>query len=167
MKTTTTPKSNLITIFDRPEQIDALINSKLENMPSKNGKAGSKVSAWKEEELELRDAVILQYIAEQGLSKERTAQQIFNRWNITISTARRYVAEAIKRFSQSFVEENAEEQRRLWLERCEQILQSAIDTGDKQSALKALDLMGKSMGIYAEKKELNVEGNVDIKFDFQ
>ena len=162
-KTTNKP----ITVFDRPEMIDALINSKLENMPAKSGKAGSKATAWKPEELDLRDGVILQYITEQGLSKERTAQQIYSRWNISLPTARRYVAEAIKRFSQSFVEDNAEEQRRLWLERCETILQDAIDSRDKQSALRALDLMGKSMGIYQEKKDVTVDGEVDIRFDFE
>ena len=156
-----------ISIFDRPEQIDAVINAKLEQMPSTGGKGNTKTNAWKPEELELRTAVIMQYIAEQGLSRERTAQQITNRWNISMPTARKWVAMAIKDFAKSYADDNAEEQRRMWLERCEQILQDAIDTRDKSSALKALDLIGKSMGIYLEKKDINVEGDVDIKFDFQ
>ena len=156
-----------ISIFDRPEQIDAVINGKLASMPRKNGKANSKANAWTKDEIELRNAVIMQYIAEQGLSKERTAQQLTNRWDITIDTARDYVKRAVTDFANSFTDEDAEEQRRMWLERCEQILQEALDTGDKGNALKALDLIGKSMGIYAEKKDLNVQGDVDIKFDFQ
>ena len=158
---------NKISIFDRPEQIDAVINAKLASMPRKNGKANSKANAWTKDEIELRNAVIMQYIAEQGLSKERTAQQLTNRWDITIDTAREYVKRAVTDFANSFTDEDAEEQRRMWLERCEQILQEALDTGDKGNALKALDLIGKSMGIYAEKKDLNVQGDVDIKFDFQ
>lgn len=156
-----------ISIFDRPEQIDAVINAKLAQMPRKNGKANSKANAWSKEEIELRNAVIMQYICEQGLSKERTAQQLTNRWDITIDTARDYVKRAVNDFANSFTDEDAEEQRRMWLERCEQILQDAIDSRDKASALKALDLIGKSMGIYAEKKDVNVQGDVDIKFDFQ
>ena len=158
---------NKISIFDRPEQIDAVINAKLASMPRKNGKANSKANAWTKDEIELRNAVIMQYIAEQGLSKERTAQQLTNRWDITIDTARDYVKRAVTDFANSFTDEDAEEQRRMWLERCEQILQEALDTGDKGNALKALDLIGKSMGIYTEKKDLNVQGDVDIKFDFQ
>ena len=77
---------NKISIFDRPEQIDAVINAKLASMPRKNGKANSKANAWTKDEIELRNAVIMQYIAEQGLSKERTAQQLTNRWDITIDT---------------------------------------------------------------------------------
>ena len=164
---TTTPKSNLVTIFDRPEQIDAIINAKLELMPRKNGKGNSITNAWKEEEIELRNAVIMQYICEQGLSKERTAQQLTNRWDICIATARAWVRKAIDDFSTSYSEEDQEKNRKMWLERCEQILQDAIDTGDKTNALKALDLMGKSMGIYAEKKDINLDGKTTITFDFQ
>lgn len=158
---------NKISIFDRPEQIDAVINAKLAAMPAKGGKANSKKNAWTPEEIELRNAVIMQYICEQGLSRERTAQQLTNRWDITIDTARDYVKRAVTDFANSFTDEDAEEQRRMWLERCEQILQDAIDTGDKSNALKALDLIGKSMGIYEEKKNVNVEGDIDLKFDFQ
>lgn len=155
-----------VNIFSDPEKIDALINAKLAAMPRKNGKANSKANAWTKEEIELRNAVIMQYICEQGLSKERTAQQLLNRWDISIITAREYVKRAISDFANSFTQEDAEEQRRLWLERVEQILQEAIDSRDKASALKAMDLIGKSMGLYTEKKDVNVQGDVDIKFDF-
>lgn len=155
-----------VSIFDRPEQIDAVINAKLAAMPANGGKANSKKNAWTPEEIELRNAVIMQYICEQGLSKERTAQQLTNRWNIALKTARSYIKQAIDAFANSYTEEDQEKQRQMWLERCEQILQDAIDSRDKQSALKALDLIGKSMGIYAEKKDVNVQGDVDIKFDF-
>ena len=156
-----------ISIFDRPEQIDAVINAKLANMPATGGKANTKANAWKPEEIELRNGVIMQYIAEQGLSRERAAQQITSRWNIALATARKWVARAIEDFAKTYAEEDQEKNRKLWLERCEQILQDAIDTRDKANALKALDLIGKSMGIFTEKKEVQVDGDVDIKFDFQ
>lgn len=156
-----------ISIFDRPEQIDAIINAKLANMPQTGGKANTKSNAWKPEEMELRNAVIMQYIAEQGLSRERAAQQITNRWNITLGTARNWVSRAIDDFAKSYGEEDQEKNRRLWLERCEQVLQDAIDTRDKANALKALDLIGKSMGLFSEKKEVRLDGDANIKFDFQ
>ena len=158
---------NNISIFDRPEQIDAVINAKLANMPQTGGKANSKANAWTKEEMELRNAVIMQYIAEQGLSRERAAQQITNRWNITLGTARNWVARAIDDFTKSYSEEDQEKNRRLWLERCEQVLQDAIDTRDKANALKALDLIGRSMGLFTEKKDIKLDGDIDIKFDFQ
>lgn len=158
---------NQLTVFDKPELIDALINDKLDKMPAKNGKANSIQNKWKPEELELRDAVILQYICDQGLSRERAAQQIFSRWHISLGTARNWIHDAIERFAKAYNDEDGEEQRRTWLARCEQILQDAIDTGDKANALKALDLMGKSMGIYQEKKDINLDGQASITFEFQ
>lgn len=160
------PASN-ITIFDRPEQIDAVINAKLAQMPRKNGKCNSIAGRWTQQEIELRNAVIMQYIAEQGLSKERTAQQLTNRWNITLETARSYVKKAIDDFANSYSEETQEKNRKLWLERVEQVLQDCIDSRDKQSALKAMDMMGKAFGIYTEKKDINLEGNATISFDFE
>ena len=84
-----------------------------------------------------------------------------------MDTARRWVKMAIDDFAAAYSEEDQEKARKMWLERCEQILQDAIDSRDKASALKALDLIGKSMGIYTEKKDVNLQGDVDIKFDFQ
>ena len=156
-----------ISIFDRPEQIDAIINAKLALMPATGGKGNSIKNAWTKEEKELRNAVIMQYICEQGLSRERTAQQLTNRWKLGMDTARRWVKMAIDDFAAAYSEEDKEKARKMWLERCEQILQDAIDSRDKTSALKALDLIGKSMGIYTEKKDVNLQGDVDIKFDFQ
>lgn len=158
---------NNISIFDRPEQIDAVINAKLALMPATGGKGNPQKSAWTKEELELRNAVIMQYICEQGLSKDRTAHQLTARWNIALNTARKWVKTAIDDFASTYAEESQEKNRKLWLERCEQILQDAIDTRDKGNALKALDLIGKSMGLFTEKKEVQVEGDIDIKFDFQ
>lgn len=158
---------NNISIFDRPEQIDAVINAKLANMPQTGGKANTKANAWTKEELELRNAVIMQYICEQGLSKDRTAHQLTARWNIALATARKWVARAIEDFAKTYAEEDQEKNRKLWLERCEQVLQDAIDSRDKANALKALDLIGKSMGIFTEKKEVQLDGDVDIKFDFE
>ena len=156
-----------VTIYSKPDEIDAVINAKLSSFPRKNGKGISIKTAWTNEELELRDSVIMGYITEQGLSKDKTAQQLIARWNISFDTAKRYVSEAIKRFTTSFDEDTVEEQRKIWLERCEQVLQDAIESKDKQNALRALDLIGKSMGIYKEKSDVNLSGSADIKFDFQ
>lgn len=155
-----------VDIFSCPEKIDAIINAKLASLPAKNGKGNSIKCAWTPEELELRDAVVLQYITEQGLSKLKTAQQLMSRWDISLPSAYNYINDALDRFT-AVDEDNAEKQRKIWLERCETILQDAIDTKDKQSALKALDLIGKSMGIYKDKTDINLSGGADIKFDFQ
>lgn len=159
-------EQNNLNIFSKPEAIDAYIKSRIASFPQKGGKANSVKGAWTKEELELRDAVIMEYITKQGLSKIATAQQIADRWGLKMRTANQYVMDAVKRFAQSFTEETVEDQRRVWLERCEQILQDAIDSRDKTNAIKALDLIGKSMGIYQQKQNIDLSGEADIKFDF-
>ena len=155
-----------INIFSNPDDIDALINSRLQQFPRKGGKTSSRNVSWSESELQIIDSVIWDYIAKQGLSREATAQQIYSRWDISLSTARKWITDSIKRIANTYTKEEQEEVRRVWLERCESILQECIETRDKQNALKALDLMGKSLGLYKESKDINVDGDNTIHFEF-
>lgn len=159
-------QKNNINIFSSPEEIDSLINSRLKQFPRKGGRSCSKHVSWSDEEISIIDGVIWDYISKQGLSREQAAQQLYGRWDISMSTARRYITDSIKRMASTYTEEDQEEQRRIWLERCEAILQDAIETKDKQSALRALDLMGKTLGLYKETKDINVDGDNTIHFDF-
>lgn len=159
-------KKEKVNIFSSPEEIDSLINSRLKQFPRKGGRSCSKHVSWSDEELSIIDSVIWDYISTQGLSREATAQQLHSRWDISLSTARKYITDSIKRMASTYTEEDQEEVRRVWLERCESILQSAIESRDKQSALKALDLMGKTLGLYKETKDINVDGDNTIHFEF-
>lgn len=159
-------QKNSINIFSNPEEIDSLINSRLKQFPRKGGKSCSKHVSWSEAEIQIVDSVIWDYMAKQGLSREATAQQIYSRWDISLSTARKWIMDSIKRIANTYTKEEQEEVRRVWLERCESILQDAISTRDTQSALKALDLMAKSLGLYKETKDINVDVDGGISFDF-
>ena len=159
-------EKNSINIFSNPDDIDALINSRLKQFPRKGGKTSSRNISWSDAEISIIDAVIWDYISKQGLSREATAQQLYSRWDISLSTARRYVTDSIKRMANTYTKEEQEEVRRVWLERCESILQDAISTRDTQNALKALDLMAKSLGLYKETKDINVDGDNTIHFEF-
>lgn len=154
-----------VSIFDEPEKIDGIIKARLSEFPRKGGKGTT--SSWTEEEIELIDAVILQYITEQGLSRFKTAQQICDRWGIAISTAKRWVSEAIKRFADSFDDNDKEKLKKMFVERLETILQSAIDDNAKDSALKALDLYGKTFGFFKDNQNINLNAEGNISFDFQ
>lgn len=159
-------QKNSINIFSNPEEIDSLINSRLKQFPRKGGRSCSKHVSWSEAEIQIIDSVIWDYMAKQGLSREATAQQIYSRWDISLSTARKWITDSIKRIANTYSEEEQEEVRRVWLERCESILQECIETRDKQNALKALDLMGKSLGLYKESKDVNLDIDGGISFDF-
>ena len=119
-----------VNIFSKPEDIDSVIKSRLAQFTKKGGK-GTNNNTWSPEELELLDSVVLQYITEQGLSRERTAQQIKVRWDIALSTARKYLKNAIDRFCKATAAETKEEQKRLWEEQLKQILQDALENGTR------------------------------------
>lgn len=157
---------NKVGIFSDPDKIDAVIKSRLSQFPARGGKVPSKSAKWSKDELNLIDFVIWTYITEQGLSREATAHQLHNRWDICLSTARRYITDSIKRASENFPAEELEEKRRKFLERCESILQQAIEDGQKDTALRALDTYAKAAGLYKETKDINFEGNASITFDF-
>lgn len=151
-----------------PEVIDAIIKAKLATFIQKGGKSYPKLNAWTDKELELRDTVILQYITEQGMSRERTAQQLVDRWGITKCVAVKYVKQAIDRFCETYADNNREHQIKLWNETLMNVLQMAIEDRTKDSALKALDLLGKSLGLFKEKNEITLNGGENpIEFDFK
>ena len=157
---------NSVNIFSSPDKIDALINSRLQQFPRKGGKTSSRNVSWSDAEIQIIDSVIWDYIAKQGLSREATAQQIYSRWDISLSTARKWITDSIKRIANTYTKEEQEEVRRVWLERCESILQSCLETRDTQNALKALDLIAKSLGLYKETKDVNLDVDGGISFDF-
>ena len=64
-------------------------------------------------------------------------------------------------------QDDYEHLRKMFMERCETILQSALTDGQKAEALKALDMLGKSVGVYTDKKDINLNGDLTIKFDFE
>ena len=160
-------KEEEVNIFSNPEKIDAMIKTRLDQFPRRGGSLPPRKVRWSESELAIIDYVIWTYITEQGLSREATAQQIHSRWGISLSTARRYITDSIKRAATKFPAEDIEEKRQRFLERCESILQMAIDDGQKDTALRALDTYAKAAGLYKETKDINLEGNTTVRFDFK
>lgn len=155
-----------VNIFSTPEMIDAVIKSKLAQFSTKGGSQKNSLVKWTEEELELRDAVILDYITSNGLSREKTAQQISDRWDITMATARKYVQQAIVRFCDNVVEESEEVRKKIFEERLHAIYEDAINSKDRQSSLKAIDILNKMNGMYKDKSDVNLTVDGSITFDF-
>ena len=146
-------------------EIDYIIKSKLAQFPVKGGTTSTRKVSWTQDEIDLMDSVILEYLTKKCCSRERTAQEIKQRWDVNISTARRYVKETIGRMADNY-DEDSERMRKLWLEKVQNILESAVATGNKTDALRSLDLLAKSMGLYKENVRIS-GGDTPIQFDFQ
>lgn len=155
-----------VNIFSTPEQIDAVITSRISQFSRKGGGQKNDLVKWTDEEIELRDAVIIDYLTADCLSREKTAQQISSRWNITMATARKYVKEAVIHFCDNVVEENEEIRKKMFDEKLQSILQDAIDAKDRQSSLRALDIYAKTTGMYKDKTDVNLTVDGGISFDF-
>lgn len=155
-----------VNIFSKPEEIDAVIKSKLAQFSTKGGKQKNSLVKWTDEEIELRDAVIIDYITTNGLSREKTAQQISSRWDISMVTARKYVAEAIKHFCDNVVEESEAVRKKLFEEKLQSIYEDAVIAKDRQSSLRAIDILNRMNGMYTDKSDVNLSVDGKITFEF-
>lgn len=155
-----------VNIFSNPDEIDAVIKSKLVQFSTKGGKQKNSLVKWTDEEIELRDAVIIDYITTNGLSREKTAQQISSRWDISMVTARKYVAEAIKHFCDNVVEESEAVRKKLFEEKLQSIYEDAVTAKDRQSSLRAIDILNRMNGMYTDKSDVNLSVDGKITFEF-
>lgn len=154
-----------VNIFSDPEKVDAIIKSRLAQFSTKGGTQKNSLVKWTEAELELRDAVIMDYLTVNGLSRERTAQQIADRWDVSMQSARNYVKDAITRFAKNYVEIDEATRKKLFEEKLQSIYEDAVSAKDRQSSLRAIDILNKMNGMYTDKSDVNV--NVDGKITFE
>lgn len=141
-----------------PDEIDRMIRQKIED----NRHTEAKIR-WKEHEVKYRNEVILGYLG-QGLSKRRIAEECADRWGVTIRCMYNWIQIAIE----SLTEDNEEFKQKIMdiqFERLSFISEAAVQNGDYATALKCYDQINKMMGLYTEKKEVEVKGNT-IKFEF-
>ena len=158
-------KTEKVNIFSEPEKVDAIIKSRLAQFSTKGGTQKNSLVKWTEAELELRDAVIMDYLTVNGLSRERTAQQIADRWDVSMQSARNYVKDAITRFAKNYVEIDEATRKKLFEEKLQSIYEDAVSAKDRQSSLRAIDILNKMNGMYTDKSDVNV--NVDGKITFE
>lgn len=158
-------KKEKVNIFSDPEKVDAIIKSRLAQFSTKGGTQKNSLVKWTEAELELRDAVIMDYLTVNGLSRERTAQQIADRWDVSMQSARNYVKDAITRFAKNYVEIDEATRKKLFEEKLQSIYEDAVSAKDRQSSLRAIDILNKMNGMYTDKSDVNV--NVDGKITFE
>jgi hypothetical protein len=145
------------------EEIDGIMRRRIELQ----GKKGVKpqVNGWTDEELELRDSVCMSLLTRDCKSRHQASLTLSKRWNISKGTANKYIAEALTRFTKQFTD-NLPELRKMYLERCQTILETAIRDGQKDTALKALAEYGKVLGFNKETKDVNLSGDATINFQF-
>lgn len=155
-----------------PEVIDNIILNRLNDIKNALGKgesgekSGTPLSKvkWTEDEIDLRNMVIIDYIR-QGLSRKRVVEEICNRWNVATKAGLKFYSEALKYLSEINKADDLEDIKNRQIERLEGVVESALDRGNYQDATRALDLVNKLNGLYTEKANITVDG--EIKFEFE
>lgn len=97
-----------------------------------------------------------------GWSRKRLVQWVVENYELSYSYAWKQVADCYAMLAE-INKDYVETVRDVQLERIESILAESIESGDRQSSLKAIDLINKIFSLYVEKKDLNITGN-DISF---
>lgn len=141
--------------------VDALILSKLRNMPKKGGR---KVygQTWTPLELTYRRQAIYKMM-NAGYSKFECVCEIQKRWEVTDNTALEYYKDALESLAQTN-EEVIEHIRDIQTQRLEKMYKECLEEGNRKEALKALEQLNKIGGIYKEKVEADITG--EMTFDF-
>lgn len=99
-----------------------------------------------------------------GWSRTAIIEHIQELWDIKRATASEYVKMAYEVLGEAS-DEVIENSRNIQLERLEDLLRKALDSDDKASSLKALDMINKLHGLYIEKKEVKLDTQ-KLRFSF-
>lgn len=96
-------------------------------------------------------------------TKEEIMANVCELYGYTPNTAEKYWKKA-QRAIQMWQVHDMEVIRCKNLARLDEITENAIDSGDMQSAIKAIDVMNKTAAVYVD-KQINVTGD-NIRFEF-
>ena len=99
-----------------------------------------------------------------GWSRTSIIEHIQKLWDIKKSTANEYVKMAYDVLGEAS-DEVVENSRNIQLERLEDLLKDALESGDKANSLKAVDMINRLHGLYIEKKEVKLDTQ-KLRFSF-
>lgn len=149
--------------FTDEQIIDAIMKKRINTFTSRGGRANQKKNGWQENELKLRDTVVMDLLCRKCMPRNKIVNQLMARWDISTDTANRYISEAIHRFEGTYGADE-EANRKLFLQSCSELLEEVKDKKKYDQIIKTLDLIGKSGGLYSTKQNVSLDGNITFTF---
>lgn len=143
-----------MTIEERDTYLRGVIQTK------KEAKGNGKV--WAEADKMLRNEAIY-YEMGLGKSYSQIMFDLSERWNCSQQTISDYITAARKALIETN-KETIEEYRNKMMEKLERLAKDAEEAGDRKAMLSAYEQINKMSGVYTQKVEADVKG--EIKFDF-
>lgn len=142
------------------ETVDGIVKSRIEAWKKGSGK-GKK---WPDEDLIVRRQAILTLLRN-GYSRSRIVEELTRRWEITETTAKTYIKDAILALGATNAD-FMDHVREVETERLEVMLEEAIKSGDRRTALSCLEMLNKIGGLYGGKIGVDMQVAGDMRFDF-
>lgn len=148
------------------EQIDAIIIDRINSTPKKGG---NRKGMWSDDELALRNSVILDLICNKGISRTEAGKIIRTRWGISPETASRYIKAALDELVKDY-DSFAEYTREQHIQRLESLLEECLSHNsdkDRKNAIAVLDSLAKIYGLNQDNKYIKLNTDEPIVFEFQ
>jgi len=144
------------------EEIDKIMINRIKSSPKRGGKAKD---GWTDEELRLRNSVVLDLLCNKGISRAETSRILQTRWGVGHTTSDRYIHAALDELVKDY-DDFCEYNRVQHLQRLEGVLEDSLSHGDRKNALAALEQIAKINSLFLERKDININSDT-ISFDFQ
>jgi len=145
------------------DEIDNLIRKRISETPKRGG---TRKDGWTEDELALRNSVILDLICTKGISRTEAQKILMKRWGIGKSTASRYVLAALEELVEDY-DEFVDYTREQHIQRLESLLEDCLTHNDRKNAVSVLDSLAKIYGLNQDNKNIRLSTDENITFDFQ
>lgn len=117
----------------------------------------------KQDEKKFRISEIIKRIRK-GWSRNKLIEWSIEHWGLTKSTAYNYVKEAYDKLAEKS-DDVIEKSRVIQVERLEDLLTEALESNDRQTAVKTLDMLNKIFQLYVAKSEVKIDTQ-NLKFSF-
>lgn len=119
--------------------------------------------ATKQEEIRIREGEVIKRIRK-GWSRMKLIDYAMKTFDIKLTTAQNLVRESFSKLAHEA--DVAEQQAKgIQVERIEALLTEALESQDRKTAVKALDMLNKIYNLYSTKAEIQLNGK-ELKFSF-
>lgn len=143
-------------------EVDAIMRTSIEQI--RNAAPITKQAVWTEEKVEMRRQYIIFYLG-RGYTYYTIQLHLMEAWNCKNSITKEYIKDAF-RYVADCQKEASKHDREVMIQKYESIAEEALARGDNKVATKYFDMVNKIKGLYVNKIDASIEGDVEVRFEF-
>ncbi len=120
---------------------------------------------WSDDDLILRNQLIIYWLTSEGLSRIEVVQKLMSVFSISRSNAFLWSGEALKSLNDGF-DEYRDMARQMQIEKIEKLIKECKGLGKYKEAAMLNEQLNKIYGLYTENKKVEVKSEEPIRFKF-